>query len=56
MGVRCTTMVVGKVGVVMILFTVKVSVAERFRVILGMLALGLCPVVLNDVQMDSTEH
>ena len=38
MGVRCTTMVVDKVGVVMILFTVKVSVPEGFRVILGMLA------------------
>ena len=38
MGVRCTTMVVDKVGVVMILFTVKVSVPEGLRVILGMLA------------------
>ena len=38
MGVRCTTMVVDKVGAVMILFTVKVSASERFRVLLGMLA------------------
>ena len=37
MGVRCTTMVVDKVGVVMILFTAKVSV-PGCRVILGMLA------------------
>ena len=33
MGVRCTTMVFDKVGVVMILFTVKVSEPEGFRVI-----------------------
>ena len=37
MGVRCTTMVVDKVGVVMISLTVKVSVPEGFRVLLGKL-------------------
>ena len=37
MGVQCTTMVVDKVSVVIILFIVLVSVPEGFRVILGML-------------------
>jgi len=37
MGVRCTTMVVGKVGLVMILLTLQVSVSVGFRVLLGML-------------------
>ena len=60
MGVRCTTMVVNKVGVVMISFTVQVSVPVRYRVILGMLerirSTWVCPVALNDVQLDSTER
>jgi len=37
MGVRCPTMVVDKVGVEMILFIVKVSVPEGFRLLLGIL-------------------
>ncbi len=60
MGVRCTTMVVDKVGVVMILFTVKVSLPEGLRVILGMLARIRSTRALSsgtpDVQMDSTEN
>jgi len=37
MGVQCTTMVVDKVSVVIILFIVLVSVPVGFRVLLGML-------------------
>ena len=53
-------MVVDRVGVLMILFQLRFLYLKDFECYSGCWhekgPLGLCPVVLNDVQMDATEH